>query len=150
LFLGTELSAFAGSAISQSTIRAYLATEYRVGDNLRFTLIVGRPHWGLKSLLAGHRASAAAVVTAWNPWSKRRSRTENDREQYRLVEELDRRRFVHFPGHGVDPTGKWPAEDSRLVLRIGLSEAVELGTRYRQNGIVWAAGDALPILVLLR
>lgn len=150
MFLGTHLTAFEGSVIPRATIEAYLATEYRVGGNLRFTLLIGQRHHGLDALLAGQKAGSAAVLTAWNPYSKPCTNADNERAQGKLVEELGCRGLDHFSGHGADPTGKWPAEDSRLVLGIDLAVAAELGSRFRQNGIVWAAGDALPMLVLLR
>lgn len=150
MFLGTHLSAFEGSAISRDLIEAYLATEYRIGGVLDFALIVGRHHPSLATLMGKHDAGSATVVTAWNPYSQPRPDAENARDQNRLVEELDQRGLVHFPGHGADPTGQWPPEDSRLALSIDLADAGELGRRYRQNGIIWAGGDALPKLLLLR
>ena len=150
VFLGTHLAAFARSRIPSGTIEAYLATEYRVDEPSRFTLLIGRHHQGLAALLAGHKAGSAAVLTACNPYSKIASKTGNERAQRNLADELDRRRLVHFPAHGVDPEEKWPAEESLLVLGISLEEAADLGEKFRQTGAVWAAGDALPMLLLLR
>ena len=150
MFLGTHLTAFVRSRIPSGTIEAYLATENRVDDPSRFTLLIGRRHQGLATLLAGHKAGAAAVLTACNPYSKIASKTENERAQRNLADELDRRRLVHLPAHGVDPEEKWPAEESLLVLGVSLADAADLGRKFRQNGAVWAAGDALPMLLLLR
>jgi hypothetical protein len=40
-------------------------------------------------------------------------------------------------GEGVDPSGKWPAEPSILVLGIKLDEALSIGHRYQQNAILF-------------
>ncbi len=155
MFLGTHLSALDRSVISSKTIEAYLATEYRIGGHAGFILRIGQRHTGLRSLLLGRllldrKVTSSAVLTAWNPWSKRHSKAENNRAQQDLLTELDRRELDHIPGYGVDPTGEWPAEESRLVLGIDLATAAEIGKHFRQNGLVWAAEDALPLLVLLR
>ncbi len=155
MFLGTHLSALDRSVISPKTIEAYLATEYRISRPAGFTLLVGQRHTGLRSLLLGQialgrKVTSSAILTAWNPWSERHSKVENDRAQQDLVTELKRRDLDHIPAYGVDPTGKWPAEESLLVLGINLVTATELGNRFRQNGLVWAVEDALPLLVLLR
>lgn len=151
MFMGTHLAAFAGSAIPRRTIEAYLTTEYRIGEPARFVVLIGRRHNSLAALLADRsKRPCAAILTAWNPFSQRTSRSENGRAQEQLIRELDRQRLPHFPGYGADPEGKWPVEDSRLVLNVSLGEATELAQRFQQNGFVWAAGDALPMLVLLR
>lgn len=150
LFIGTHLAAFADSAIPRRMIEAYLATEYRIGEPSRFVVLIGRRHHGLAALLAGrNQLPCAAILTAWNPLSQRTRRSENERAQARLIRELDRQQLPHFPGYGADSAGKWPVEDSRLVLNVKLKGAAELARRFRQNGFVWIAGDALPMLVLL-
>ncbi len=151
MFMGTHLSAFARSVVPQATIKAYLSTEYRISNPSPFVLLIGRRHSGLASLLASHdNRKSAAVLTAWNPYSKRSRRPQNERAQQDLLRELERRTLPHFLGYGADPLGKWPVEESRLILGIDLAEAATLGRRFEQNGFVWAAGDALPMLVLLR
>lgn len=150
MFLGTHLAAFEDSAIPRKTIASYLTTEYRIDGPDRFVLLIGRRHHGLAALLACRKRPSAAVLTAWNPYSRRTRKAENRRAQERLALELDRQRLSHYPGYGADPAGKWPVEDSRLVLGVSLTAATALARRFRQNGFVWAAGDALPMLVLLR
>ena len=150
MFLGAHPAAFDCSAVTLATIEAYLATEFRIGHPASFTLIIGKRHSRLRSFLQGYELACAAVLTAWNPNSRRRSKAENQRAQKELIEELDRRRFHHFEGYGVDPQRRWPAEDSRLVLGINLATAGMLGRQFGQNAIVWAAGDGLPLLAMLR
>lgn len=151
MFLGTHPAAFEDSAIPIKTIKAYLTTEYRIHGPSPFVILIGQRHYGLDAMLADPtKRQAAAVLTAWNPYSKRARKSENRRAQERLIHELDRQQLPNYPGYGADPSGKWPVEDSRLVLNVSLTAAAELARRFRQNGFVWAAGDALPMLVLLR
>ena len=152
MFLGTHAAAFEGSAVPSKMIEAYLKTEYRIEGPAQFVILVGRRHHGLAALLANaeKKRLSAAVLTAWNPYSKRTRKPENRHAQERLVREFDRQQLSHYPAYGADPAGEWPAEDSRLVVNISLPAATALARRFRQNGFVWAAGDGLPMLVLLR
>ena len=150
MFSGTMISAFCSSRIPRSTIAAYLATEYRIAGNSPLVLRIGQPNQQLAALYRGHAVDRAAVLTAWNPHSEPRPDAQNHAAQAQLIAELDRIGLHHEPGHGADPTGLWPAEDSRLVLGLDYVIATSLGIRFGQNGFVWAAADADPTLVLLR
>ena len=150
MFSGIDISAFGGSQIAPATIEAYLATEYRAWGDWPLVLRIGQESHPLASLYRQEDAKGAAMLTAWNPFSEPREVAENDAAQLRLIGELDRLGFAHQPGNGADPTGQWPPEDSRLVLGISLEIAASLGRQFRQNGIVWVAADAVPLLVLLR
>jgi Protein of unknown function (DUF3293) len=147
---GTEISAFKGSQIPRKTIEAYLSTEYQAQGDWPLALHIGKRNGRLADLYEDRRVMNAAVLTAWNPYSELRQPAENESAQLRLVQELDRLRLHHLPAQGADPAGKWEREDSRLVLGIPLAIATTLGTRFQQNGIVWAGADAVPLLVLLR
>ena len=149
LLSGIEISAFGGSRIERSTIKAYLATEYRVWGELPLVLRIGQRNLDLGMLYNRLVTETSAVITAWNPYSEPKSNDENLAAQERLIAELDRRGLRHLPGHGADPTGKWPPEDSRLVLGIDLETATSLGEKFQQNGFVWTASDAVPTLILL-
>jgi Protein of unknown function (DUF3293) len=150
LLSGTEISAFGGSQIGRSTIEAYLSTEYRIWGERPLALRIGQRNADLAELYKRFVAESAGVITAWNPYSEQKSNEENLAAQAHLIVELDRRHLQHLPGHGADPTGNWPAEDSRLVLGIDLETATSLGEQFQQNGIVWATSDAVPKLILLR
>jgi hypothetical protein len=150
LILGTQISSFGRSQIARSTIEAYLATEYRISGEWSLILRIGKLSADLAVLCKRFAAEGASIITAWNPHSEPKSHDENVAAQQRLVAELDRRSLRHQPGHGADPMGTWPPEDSRLILGIDLIVAAALGTEFQQNGIVWIGSDAIPTLVLLR
>lgn len=150
MFLGTDILHFCRSTIPRSTIEAYLKTDYRIQGDWPLLLRIGRYSDELAALYAKYGVSCASVLTAWNPYSENRLDAENRDAQERLIGELDRLGLPHQPGAGVDPTGKWPPEDCRLVLGTKLLTARSLGRRYKQNGFVWVAADGEPVLVLLR
>lgn len=80
MFMGTHPAAFDGSAIPSKTIEAYLTTEYRIGGPSPFVILIGRRHCGLAALLADpDERPSAAVLTAWNPFSRRTRKSENRR-----------------------------------------------------------------------
>ena len=150
MFSGIKLSSFHRSRIARSTIAAYLATEYRIQGEWPLALRIGQPDAQLAALYRTHSVETATVLTAWNPYSEPRPDAKNRAAQGHLISELDRLGLRHEPGHGADPTGIWPPEDSRLVFGLDLATATSLGIRFGQNGYVWAAADAEPTLVLLR
>ena len=150
MFSGIIISSFYRSRISHATIAAYLATEYRIQGDWPLVLRIGQPNEQLASLYGVHAVRCAAILTAWNPYSEPKPDAENHAAQARLIAELDRLGLQHQPGHGADPTGQWPPEDSRLVFGLDFATATSLGVRFGQNGYVWAAADAEPTLVLLQ
>jgi hypothetical protein len=150
LFAGINISEFGGSRIPLQTIEAYLATEYTIWGNWHLILRVGERNDELASLFQKCLVFSAAVLTAWNPYSELRSDAENQAAQVELISEIDRLGLRHEPGHGVDPSGKWPPEASRFVLGLDLDTAASFGHQFGQNGIVWVSANAVPTLVLLR
>lgn len=150
LFCGTHISTFGASCIERSTIEAYLATEYRICGHWPLVLRIGVASDQLSELYRRCAVESAAVLTAWNPWSEPISGDENRAAQRRLCSELDQMRLKHQPARGVDPTGDWPAEDSRLVLGLDRATANSLAAKFKQNGFVWVSPRAVPKLILLR
>lgn len=150
MFSGMNILDFRGSSIPRETIEAYLATDYSIWWTQRLLLRIGERNQDLAALYQEYAVSTAAVLTAWNPYSEPRSDAENEIAQGKLISEIDGLSLRHEPGHGADPTGKWPPEPSRLVLGIDLETAASLGRQFRQNGIVWVSANVVPTLVLLR
>jgi hypothetical protein len=150
VFSGINILDFRGSSIPRETIKAYLATDYSICGTSHLTLRIGQQNQDLAALYQKYAVSTAAVLTAWNPYSQPRSDAENETAQRELISAIDSLSLRHEPGHGADPTGKWPPEPSRLVLGVDLETAATLGRRFRQNGIVWVSANAVPTLVLLR
>ncbi len=139
------------SNISQGLIDAYQTTDFRVGNGSEhFTLRIGLPCEALKELYASREQSSALFITAFNPCSKQQEDDLNQAAQRSLLAELRTRTPDLIHGEGVSSIGDWPGEPSWLALGLTLEESKRLGTRFGQNAVVWAAEDAVPLLILLR
>jgi hypothetical protein len=141
----------APSQISPALVAAYRKTRYEVRVAPPFDQYIDRPCTRLAQLMAWHGVRTAATITAWNPQSRLTAAEENALRQDGLVTELDRLGLAHLPVFGHDPAGKWPGEESRLVLGIGCEDIIRLGRAFDQNAVTLAQGDqAVPRLLLLR
>lgn len=138
------------SLVSSALITAYRETEYRVMADRPFVLRIDEPCPELLDLYKASNVSCAAFITAYNPYSRSVSESENTERQAALAKELCRRSLTLLEGVGEHPTGDWPGEASYLVLGLSLEAAKSLGQRYEQNAIVWCGADGVPQLVLLK
>ncbi len=138
------------TTIDAAMLQAYRETEYRVAGETPFVLRIGQHSPELASLHVRYRCSASAYVTAYNPFSRTLSDTENGVRHDELGAELTARGLPHFEGIGQHPTNGWPGESSYLILGLDLEAARALGSRYEQNAVVWMGPDAVPQLIPLR
>lgn len=60
--------------------------------------------------------SSATVVTAWNPFSQARPLEVNQERQLALIAMVNQTGLTWCPAAGVDPSGRWPAEESICVF----------------------------------
>ena len=115
-----------------------------------FSLRIGRHSAPLQALHSAQGVSCSAYITACNPYSQPLTAAQNVARHAALLRVLQRQGLAWLPGLGRHLAGNWPGERSVLVLGLALDAASALGSALRQNAIVWAAGDAVPKLVLLR
>ena len=141
---------FQDSVIAQSSIQAYLDTDYHVHGPTPLTLNIGVANTGLAALHKTHSVKSSAYVTACNPFSQALDDSANGARQAVLARELQQHGLTHIKGIGQHPTNSWPGEQSFLVLGLSREDARMLGARHEQNAIVWCDHDAKPELVLLR
>jgi len=117
---------------------AYRATDYRVeeppGDP--FVLRVGEASPEVDRVLARHRQSEWAFITACNPGSQRLSPAENARRMAHLEAVCLYHSWYHYLGAGVGRDGSWPPEPSFLVVGVSEPEAVAVARHFGQNAIV--------------
>lgn len=118
-------------------IEAYNATHYTVGKDV--VIRIGEPCPPLDEFLLNHRSDTAAYLTAWNPWSEMQSPEANAEANERLAKELNGLPVVVqvLNGIGIDPSGKWPGEESFLIIGIHFKQAMELAERYGQNAFIF-------------
>ena len=141
---------FQDSVIAQSSIQAYLNTNYHVHGAMPLTLNIGVANAGLAALHKTHSVESSAYVTACNPYSQAQDDSVNDAREAVLVRELQEHSLTYIKGISQHPTNGWPGEQSFLVLGLSQEDAKMLGVRHEQNAIVWCDQDAKPELVLLR
>lgn len=138
------------TTLDAALIQAYRETEYRVAGDQPFTLRIGETSPELQALRSRRRSEPCAYITAFNPFSRVVSPSENAERHAQLGAELTKRGLTHIEGVGQHPSNNWPGEPSYLILGLDLEAARTLGMRMEQNAIVWIGADAVPELVLLK
>ena len=108
-------------------LSAYRKTCYEAAGS---TIRVGRRCVGIDRLLLAHGSHVAALITAYNPFSRRMPPGWNQRMQARLLQAV-RRRPVLF---GTGSLGRW--SEAHLLVFGDPRPVQRLARRYRQCGIV--------------
>jgi len=115
-----------------------------------FVLKIGLVSVELQRWFELNRTNSAIFITAWNPLSIPTPAPKNHAAQQKLLDEVNFRGLRYLDGEGCDPSGRWPCEPSLLVFGMSLEAAKTLAKQFFQNGLVYAADDAMPRLILLR
>ena len=137
--------------IHPDKVRAYLATDYRLGHgDADIVLKVGVHSQGLAGLFEARGIDCGAFLTAYNPRGQRQSDDANDRAHAALAKSLADLGLESIEGSGSEKGSDWPAERSYFALGLDLEPAKAIGLQFDQDAIVWAGPDAVPQLVLLR
>jgi hypothetical protein len=138
--------------ISPEVIAAYERTEYlflkKNGTSAR--LRCGVPSTAARELIGAFHEQGAFFITAFNPYSVRQHNMLNQDANYRLRRNIDEMGAGCLMAQAIDPSSVWPVESGFFVIGPTLDEACILGTKFKQNAIVWVASDGVPRLVLLR
>lgn len=135
--------------VSPGLVRAYRTAVYRVDAPCGpVAITIGMRSPALDSALARMGVGRAAIVTAANPRSRRRSATVNRIAGLALKAATRRIGVGGWPTTAVDPGGRWPAEPglcligpsdrcvARLLRRFGQNAAVVIG-RGRPARLLW-------------
>jgi hypothetical protein len=137
--------------IQPDKIRAYIATDYRLGHAEADTVLrVGVQSPGLAELFAARGVDCGAFLTAYNPLGQLQPDEANDRAHADLAIRLADLGLQTIEGSGSEKGAKWPAERSYFAFGLALEPAKAIGLEFDQDAIVWAGPDAVPRLVLLR
>ncbi len=141
----------AATQIHPDKVRAYLATDYRLGHTESdIVLTVGTRSDRLAALFAAHGVDCAAFLTAYNPRGTHQTDQANDLAHAQLAAKLDSLGLQAIEGSGSEEGTEWPAERSYFALGLGKAGAEYIGTTFDQDAIVWVGSDATPQLILLR
>jgi hypothetical protein len=134
-------------SISKELWQAYEETEFKVYSDNSFTLKIGNYSDELNSLINESKCLSAAFITAYNPFSKQLSESENSERQDGLRQELAKRGLKCYDGVGQHPSGQWPGEPSLLILGLSKEAALALARNLEQNAFVWSDSSAVPQLI---
>ena len=141
----------AATQIHPDKVRAFLATDYRLGHTSQdIVLTIGRRSERLAALFAGNGVDCGAFLTAYNPQSAIQPDAINDRAHAELAAKLQALGLQDIEGSGSEDGTDWPSEKSYFALGLALEPAREIGTHFDQDAIVWVGADAVPQLILLR
>jgi hypothetical protein len=110
-----------------SLLKAYRQTCYEVcGIEIR----IGRRSTAMDAMLLSHRSIEAVIITAYNPFSRKKPPGWNQRMQVRLAE-ATRRRSV------LAGKGSWREWSEAHLVVFGVSRSMRpIARRFRQYGIV--------------
>jgi hypothetical protein len=141
----------AATQIHPDKIRAYLATDYRIGHTSQdIVLTIGKQSERLAALFAAKGVDCGAFITAYNPLGTVQSGAANDQAHAELALKLQVLGLQAIEGSGSEEGTDWPSEKSYFALGLDLEYAKEIGAYFNQDAIVWVGSDAVAQLILLR
>ena len=137
--------------IHPDKVRAYLATDYRLGHTAQdIVLTIGQRSERLAILFTASGVNCGAFLTAYNPRGTIQPDAANERGHSELASLLRERSLAAIEGSGSEEGTEWPAEKSYFALGLQLDAAKQIGRHFDQDAIVWVGADAVPQLILLR
>lgn len=137
--------------IHPDKVRAYLATDYRLGHTDQdIVLTIGKHSERLAALFADSNVNCGAFLTAYNPRGAIQSDKANESGHAELAGKLQELELQTIEGSGSEEGTEWPAEKSYFALGLALEPAKAIGIHFDQDAIVWVGPDAVPQLILLR
>jgi hypothetical protein len=137
--------------IHPDKVRAYLATDYRLGHTPQdIVLIIGKRSERLAALFAGNGVHCGAFLTAYNPRGTVQSDAANDQKHAQLAAKIQELGLQAIEGSGSEEGTDWPSEKSYFAVGLTLEPARAIGIHFDQDAIVWIGADAVPQLILLR
>ena len=141
----------AATQIHPDKVRAFLATDYRLGHTSQdIVLTIGQRSERLAALFDAKGVDCGAFLTAYNPQSTIQPDAINDRAHAELAAKLQELGLQAIEGSGSEEGTDWPSEKSYFALGLALEPAKDIGTHFDQDAIVWVGADAVPQLILLR
>jgi hypothetical protein len=137
--------------IHPEKVRAYLATNYRLGHTEHdITLNIGVRSARLATLFTSSGVACGAFLTAYNPRGAIQSGEANEHGHAELAAMLRDQGLQTVEGSGSGKGTDWPAEKSYFALGQQLDAAKQISRHFDQDAIVWVVADAVPQLILLR
>jgi hypothetical protein len=134
--------------VSPHLLEVYRSTLFVIeAPDRDMTLLVGEDNLAVGELLESYGVRTCALVTAWNPHSKKLEAYDNQRRQNELVEKVNKLGHPVLPGRGVGKDPTWPPEQSILIIGIRRDDAIQLGRAFEQLAIIFKQIDQVTELV---
>lgn len=138
------------SRLPAALFAAYRAAHYEVSGAVPpFVLHVDEPSAALAACHRARDVRCSAFITAWNPGSRAAAADVNAAAAAALEQRLRSGGYPLLAARGVDPAGRWPAEQGVLALGLERGAAAALARQFGQAALVWAGADAVPRLLPL-
>lgn len=138
------------SQLQSELVQAYIETEYKVNTGTPFTLRIGEFCEPCAKLCAQSGMTSAAFITPENPLGEKLTSRQNDKRWLAMEKDLSSRGFAFEMGVGQHPHNNWPEERSFLIWDLSVNAAIQLGSEYQQNAIVYLDDQFISSLILLR
>ena len=136
--------------IHPDKVRAYLATDYRLGHTDQdIVLTIGKHSERLATLFAGKGVNFGAFLTAYNPQGTIQSDAANAKGHAELASKLQELGLQAIEGSGSEEGTEWPAEKSYFALGLALEPAKAIGTHFDQDELALVRDDFVDQAVRL-
>lgn len=150
--LTTALRGRQNAGMSDDLMSAYRATRYVIRPHactggMEQVLRAGALHPALDRALAAKGHKEWAFITAWNPGSQRRDKSENKRAQDQLLSQLVAGGWTVVDAVGQSDDGGW-SEPSFFIPGMPRAEAERFGCAYGQVAVLAGRTGAPADLVL--
>lgn len=122
--------------VSGELEQAYSTTDFVVLAAPIVHIEIGKSCREIPSLLGKREPGYPVLVSACNPFSKQLPPHENAHRHDALLRLLSELGHESLPAEGRDPTGRWAAERSVLVLAGSAELADQLMVQFMQNAVV--------------
>ncbi|MEO1392227.1 MAG: DUF3293 domain-containing protein [Cyanobacteria bacterium J06634_5] len=117
---------------------AYTQAVYEVFiDSTTLTLQINQASAALNQYLHHYQKSTWTLITADNPYSRLLSDAENHQRHCQLLAVVEPLCLPTFDAVGRDRTGHWKPEKSLCIFGISQVKAMELGSYFNQNAILY-------------
>ena len=115
--------------IHPDKVRAYLATDYRLGHTDQdIVLTIGKRSERLATLFAGSGVTCGAFLTGYNPRGTVQSDKANDQVHAQLAAKLRKLGIQPIEGSGSEKGTDWTSEKSYFALGLTLEPSKAIGT----------------------
>lgn len=129
---------------------AYLKTTYEIyKEQTTYSILIEQSNDYFQSFCKKNKISTWAIITAYNPYSKKCSKEENKNNNQNLKTILLDENYIILEASGVPENTNWESEKSYFVSNISLDSAKAIGIKFQQNAIVYGTNTSLAQLVWL-